>query len=292
MPDHPERQPPANVFQRLLLSCIVAVLVFCAWSGVLETSADSRLESTLQRALVTAAIARGLNGVISVAQGTEIAIQPVGVGVTLTAGEILDPLNDLVERFSWLALVAAASLGTQLLLTEIFSEPVISGIFTVSALLALALIWSPGLSARHSWLLRTVVLVIFVRFLFTTVGLVTGWVDAWVLAERQQVAISGLTTAQEDIEALAAQGSTTPADPALPAPGIRERFESFLDSSRQLLDIEAQLQKLQTRVESSIDQLMDLIVLFLVQTLLLPLATLWLSLAAFRSLWQWASRSG
>ena len=45
-------------------------------------------------------------------------MQPVGVGVTLTIGEVLDPLNDLVERFAWLALVASVSLGLQMTLGE------------------------------------------------------------------------------------------------------------------------------------------------------------------------------
>lgn len=284
MPEHPPAIATLSNPQRWLLSLTLAILVACCWTGVLERSADARLESTLQRALVTAAIARGLNGVISVAQGTELAIQPVGVGVTLSVGEILDPLNDLVERFSWLTLVAAASLGTQLLLTEIFSEPAINTAFTLTALLCLALIWSPRLAHRHGWLIRLVVLVIFARFLFTAVGLVTGWADAWLLEGRQEVAMSGLTATREELEAL---NNTIPVP--IVEPSIAQRFESFLDSGRQLLDIDAQLQALQDRVEGSIDQLMDLIVLFLVQTLLLPLGTLWLSMAAFRGLWRWAA---
>ncbi|HEC72775.1 MAG TPA: hypothetical protein ENI26_00190, partial [Methylophaga aminisulfidivorans] len=59
------------------------------------------------------ALARGLNGVISVAQGTELSVEPMGVGVTLTPGQILDPLNDMVEQFSTVLLIASASLGIQ-----------------------------------------------------------------------------------------------------------------------------------------------------------------------------------
>ena len=47
----------------------------------------------------------------------------VVVGVVLTAGEILDPLNDLVERFSWIVLLAASSLALQLLLGEVVMTP-------------------------------------------------------------------------------------------------------------------------------------------------------------------------
>lgn len=58
-------------------------------------------------------MARGLNAVVSVAQGTELSIEPVGVGVTLAPGEILDPLNDLIEQVSTVLLIASASIGIQ-----------------------------------------------------------------------------------------------------------------------------------------------------------------------------------
>ena len=70
---------------------------------------DDRLEQAFSRALIGYAIARGLNGAISVAQGTEVAVQPAGIGLNFAPGEILDPINDLVERFSWIMMLAASS---------------------------------------------------------------------------------------------------------------------------------------------------------------------------------------
>ena len=55
----------------------------------------------------------------SVIQDTEIAFSPAGVGVTLAVGEILDPINDLIERFSFVMLVSTASLGIQKILLEV-----------------------------------------------------------------------------------------------------------------------------------------------------------------------------
>lgn len=51
----------------------------------------------LKRALVTFALTRTLNGVISVAQGTQLAFQPAGVGVVVYVIETLIlPLGFLV----------------------------------------------------------------------------------------------------------------------------------------------------------------------------------------------------
>jgi ABC-type multidrug transport system fused ATPase/permease subunit len=233
--------------------------------------------------LVTAALARGLNGVISVAQGTEIAVQPIGIGVTITAGQILDPLNDLVERFSWLALVASASLGTQLLLTEIATEPLISQALSAMVVVALLVLWWPRPIPGHGLLIRLLALILFARFLFTLVGLTVGWVDAWVLESRQQSAMAELTTTRDDIVALQTETPTIDGTES----SIAERFESLIDDGRQLLDLEARINTLGERAETAIDQLLELAVLFLVQTLLVPVGALWLSLAAFRWILGW-----
>ncbi|MGD8415921.1 MAG: hypothetical protein PVH91_02565 [Pseudomonadales bacterium] len=262
-------------------------LVAVSWSGILERQADDRLGAVLQRALVTFAVARGLNGVISVAQGTEIALQPIGIGVTITAGEILDPLNDLVERFSWLALVASASLGTQMLLTEIATEPAISAVVTAIAGVFLILLWWPGRSRAAFWATRVLALALLLRFLFTVVSLTVGWVDAWVLEARQTSAMAELTATRDELEAM-----QTESPPPTTESTLRERFDAFLDESRQMLDIEAQLDALKARTESAIEDVLQLIVLFVVQTLLVPIGTFWLAIAAFRGFLGWLGSPG
>ncbi len=281
-------EPSLSLWQRLLITALVIGLVSLSWSGLLERNADARLTTVLERALITAAIARGLNGVISVAQGTEIAVQPIGVGVTITAGQILDPLNDLVERFSWLSLVASASLGTQLLLTEIATEPALN--IGVSALAAgfLLLLWWPGAARAAGWLMRALALALMIRFLFTLVSLTVGWVDAWVLEQRQQSAMAELTLAKEDIDAL----QTTPDVPATGTESsIRQRFNNLVDEGRQLLDLEAQIGALEERTESAIEHLLALTVLFLVQTLLVPIGAFWLAISGFRAFLRWLRTS-
>ncbi len=103
--------------------CCCSRSLALSWWGALDEAASLRTHAALQRALVTFALTRTLNGVISVAQGTELAFEPAGVGVVISAGEILDPLNDLVEQFSWLTLLAATSLGIQIMLGEMFATP-------------------------------------------------------------------------------------------------------------------------------------------------------------------------
>lgn len=289
MPESNESERSPAIARRLAATTLILICVGLSWSGSLEQAAEPRLQATLQRALVTAAIARGLNGVISVAQGTEIAIQPVGIGITIAAGEILDPLNDLIERFSWLALAASASLATQLLLSEVFANNFINGTLTAAGAIYLLAIWLPGNLPGRLWLLRATALLIFARFVFTIVILVVSQVDQWLLVERQQQAMSVLTQATQELDELQSSASDIPTAQA-PRSSVLERFEAVIDTGRQALDIESQLSALKRKVEASITELINLMAVFLVQTLVLPIGSLLLAFWSLRSFLRWLTR--
>ena len=118
--------------RKILMTVLALLAVAAALSGVVDSASRDYGEQAFKRALLTFAVARTLNGVISVAQGTEVAIEPGGVGVNFTVGQVLDPINDLVERFSAVMLVATSSLGLQNVLLRI------SGWWGLSLLLASA----------------------------------------------------------------------------------------------------------------------------------------------------------
>ena len=98
---------------------LLAALVACSWFSPFDSIATEKIDAGLKRALVSFATARGLNAAISVLQGTNIAVEPAGIGVTLAPGEVLDPLNDLIESFSNLMLIASVSFGIQHVLISI-----------------------------------------------------------------------------------------------------------------------------------------------------------------------------
>jgi hypothetical protein len=283
---HPHRQ--RGIVRRALATALVAGVVALSWTQVLDDTALTDTDVTLKRALAAFAVARALNGVISVAQGTELAVQPVGVGVTITVGEILDPLNDLVESFSWLALLACVSLGTQMLLAEVMVNPWVNGVLSAGVAAYLIALWWPGALGPRRVLLRVVTVLAFARFLFAIVTLTTAWTDQAVLADRQEAALSQIELAQAHIEELREHPIQAP-EAAAP-PSMLERLGTFLDEQRQALNIRTQLDALTERVESAIEELINLFVVFTVQTILVPVAALLLAYWTFLWLWRWSWR--
>lgn len=265
---------------RIALAMVFIVLCAIAWHGGLDRQASDRADALLTRALTTYAVARSLNGVISVAQGTEIAVQPVGVGVTITAGEILDPLNDLIERFSWLVLVACASLGIQIVLTDMFATPWLTGALTVLVFAASAALFLPRLPGR-ALLLRACALALFARFLFALVTLACALANSAFLSERQDTALASL-------DAVTSAVAEVP-EPKLPVnePSVLDRLGDFIEQQADNLQVEERLTALQERVELGIAEMINLIVVFSLQTLLFPAAALFCALQLFRLGWRW-----
>ncbi|MGB5990211.1 MAG: hypothetical protein WBG43_10770 [Marinifilaceae bacterium] len=110
----------------VILSLIV-LLILGSWFKILDKYSEDYVNDSLVEAGVAYGTARGINGVVSVLQSTEVEFG-LGVSGSMTLGEILDPLNDLIERFSDVMFVVISSLMLQKILVLIVSNTV----FTVA----------------------------------------------------------------------------------------------------------------------------------------------------------------
>jgi len=265
-----------------LLAGFFLLLLAACWSGTLERIARGEAEAALGRVVVAFGLARTLNGAISVAQGTEIALQPAGVGVTLTAGEVLDPLNDLVERFSILALTATISLQGQILLTELLSTSWVNlllsacvGIYLLTALL-------PPLRRYEKVAARITSLVMFTRLIFVVVMFTANWLGNLTLSERHTEAVAELTQTREDISTInkEAEPPATTGETSM-----LDRVTDFFAEQRDALDIGNRLQAVLDRAEQAVSHLITLSVLFLLQYVALPIGAFWLASFCVRTAW-------
>jgi hypothetical protein len=265
-------------------SLLLLGLLGLSWWGGLDQAAGERTHAALQRALVTFALTRTLNGVISVAQGTELAFQPAGVGVVLSAGEILDPLNDLVEQFSWLTLLAATSLGLQIMLGEMFATVAVNAVLSVAIAMSIVLLWlrSPRVAPLRPALLRLTATFIFLRFAIAIATLGTGYVNEHFLTPRENASVAILSQTNADIESARAAPST----PGTTPDSVLERLNQFIDDQRQALDIESRLAQLKANAETAVEQVVNLIVVYIIETLLLPLGFLVVAWALVKQTWR------
>lgn len=281
---------PASMRAKLLWTLATLVVALAATTGWVDTVGDDYAERAFGRALVTFAAARTLNGVISVAQGTEVAVEPAGVGVIFSLGQILDPINDLVERFSTVMLVATSSLGLQNVLLDITGWWGTSAALLAAGALLLVTLWWPGrdTSKAAGIAIRILLVTVFLRFAIPVLIIATNLVFDTFLAAEQTAAMQALEATSAEIES--ANEELTP--PPGSDDSIVDRFGNWLDQSLDALDVEARMEALGERVSKATEHIINLIVIFVLQTVIMPLLVLWLLVEGLKAIVRRSARIG
>lgn len=263
---------------------LLVLLLVLTPTAYVDQQASTDYEQLFQRALVTFALARTLNGVISVVQGTEVALQPAGVGVTLTPGQILDPVNDLIERFSWIMMGASISLGVQNVLLDISAWWPVKAILCLLAAWWLVRSWIPGLAsgtASH-WLPKILVVFVFIRFAAPFMLIANDMLYKQFLEQRYEQSTEVVVEAGEALESLQEQAreAREEADEEGMIESISRAWSNTVDS----IDLQGRVERMQARAAEVIEHLLELSVVFILQTAILPVVFLWLFMLVFKRL--------
>ena len=267
--------------RRFFVVLSIVVMILCSWLAPLDAPAMQQVDAGLKRALVSFATARVLNAAISVAQGTEALVQPLGFGLTLAPGQVLDPVNDLVEQFSNLMLAASVVFGIQKVLIGM------GGYWPVSlALTVAALGWSWLYFRRQqapAWLSRMLVILLMLRFAIPVVTIGTDLLWQKFLAADYQASQQLMDTASGQVDKL------NPSVPVAPeAQGLMEQMKRWLSKTA---DVKKNFEDLKQAAEQATEHIIKLIVIFLLQTLVLPLLLLWALYGLAKRVFEWPGQT-
>ena len=256
----------------LLVGVLLAAFLLAYGVFDVDTRAQASAEAGFKRALTTFAIARAVNATISVVKSSELAAQPFGVGMKVTVGEVLDPIDDLVETFSSLMLAASVAFGVALALMKLGAH----GAVTAVAVLAL-LVWAAALWRRADsrvWLARVLALALLVRFALPLAMYGSGAVFDGFLEKDYAAARAEIDQGASKLE----QAPVAAADPRAEE-SMAERIKRWFAEPS---DFGNQIDRLRQWSENAAEHVVKLIVIFALQTLLLPVLLLWLMLRAAR----------
>ncbi|NVK43521.1 MAG: hypothetical protein HWE39_19930 [Oceanospirillaceae bacterium] len=258
-----------NFIRPLLVTIIIAIGAF---SGVFDSDAEASVEAALKRSLVTFGVARSLNAVISVAQGTEVSVTPMGMGVTLAPGEVLDPLNDLVERFSGFMLVSSVALGTQKVLLEISSWLPYSIVLVVIGLAAVASRVLPGRAFGYwkHYLWKVFLVLAILRFLLPVALIGSEWMYSGFLKSRHMEAENGITQASQHVQSINEERAVT--IPEESDEGAWNAVKSWAEGAKNRATSTVDLERYSEALKETAKDTIELIVVFFLSTFLFPVA--------------------
>ena len=126
-----------------VIGILLSIILFFS-SGVqipfIDSSADAYFKDSITKAGVSYGVSRIINATVSVIQESNVQLEPVGIGMSLAIGQIVDPINDMVERLSNVLVMSIASLGVQELAYEI-SITIVPQILAVFLFVLSLLVW-------------------------------------------------------------------------------------------------------------------------------------------------------
>lgn len=260
---------------KVSVSVAALLVVVLSLTGWIDNKGREYASEQIKVAAITYGVARSLNAGISVAQGTEITLSPAGVGTSLSVGELLDPVNDMVERFSLVVLAAITSLGIQQILISIASTKLSNLLVVISTISCLAICIKPKLASQGfrivAFKFKACLLLIVFRFFISLSLLLNQAVYVNIIENEQTESLASLKISAGEIKTV-----TSPQDYSNNSEGslydeLKNKLENLKESMSNALDLE----KLKNKANKTIDSMTDLIISFVLLTLLMPIAFLW-----------------
>lgn len=251
-----------------LLISLTAILFF-AWAKPVDHIAKERVDAGFKNASISFGTARAIGAVISVAQSLDI-----GVGVKVGLGQALQPIGDLVAKFGDLMFAATVAFGVMKVLLTIGSCKGIS--FAVTGAV-LGWLWYI-LRGRSSpvWLSKLVVILLLVRFAVPVVMVGSDAVFQKYMADDYKTNETALAATpgklKADLLGLVYDNNNG---------GILDRFKL-----PKFNDVEETIKSMVQKGTVAVDLMIKLIVVFLLQTLLIPLLFFWALYRVFTAMFQ------
>ena len=233
---------------KIFLSIFLVVIAVLSLYAQVDESAMTIYSQSFDRAVYSFALVKGLNALISVIQSTEINVS-LFVGATVGIGQILDPINDLVERFSVVMLVSSVSIGVQHLLLLLGKSIFVKVLLLVSIFTTLLGLWIKKLNMSNMFVIsiKLVMLLLILRFGALIFIYSTQFIYQEVYSQQYEDSNKYIQVYKSELET------------------IRNNRK----------DMDTLLERLKYKTETFSKKVIKLITIFVVTTILFPLLFLW-----------------
>ena len=245
---------------RVAIHAAIAAVVLLAVAPLADRVGGEALDGSFKRALAALATTRGLDAAISLAQSSEVSFS-LGPGGSIGIGQVLDPVNDLVEQYGTLLMTSTTALGIQQVGLRLGQS--LGWWLFVPSLVALA----AASAARGSmatglttWGRRLFALALFARLAIPTAAWIDGIVADRFLEADYLAATAVVERTTERLEDMKAEGPDKP----------------WYERLNPVKVIGEQAKQLSDTLGTAAESIVNLVIYFTVSTIVLPLGTLWL----------------
>ena len=259
-----------NRHVKTIAALFIVVMVALSSTRFLDDYVDDYTNDSIKSAALTYATARGINALVSMMQSSEVE---AGIGIvsgSMTIGELLDPLNDMIERFSTVMTWVLASLAAQKVLLLVASHEVFLYLVAVLGISALLLLFY-GAPRMQDLLFRGFLVVVFVRFALGLAVAANSGVDYLFLDQQLQSNDAEIKNFEANIIGLETRED-------FDADSMRDSAIAFWQG--------LSLDELERKISDGIENFINLVAIYLLKTILFPLGFFYAAYYFIRMLWR------
>ena len=267
---------PAITKPIVLVVIALAIFIFPGLKlPYLDQEADTYFSETITKAGLAYGVCRVVNASVSVIKESQIQIEPAGLGVSIAAGQALDPLDDMTERASDILVTAIVSLGIQKIAYELSVEfsPVLIATFLMAFVMT-TIFKSKRVKAIREIILKSIVFIAVARLCLPTASIISSYLNSRYFSPE-------ITKVKDEI-AMSSPAMERLKDMRMPKVdgvlGTVKKGFNFVDEKTS--DLGTALKKMVQNMENMVTNLLQLsylyVALFIIQVILLPIGTFWL----------------
>jgi len=243
----------------------------------LDQKADTYFSEVITKAALTYSVCRVVNASVSVIKESQIQIEPAGLGVSLAAGQVLDPLDDMTERASDILVTAIVSLGIQKIAYElsVAFAPALIAIFLIALVMA-TILKSVRAKMIREIILKFMVLISVARLCLPISSIFSSYLNGHYFSPEITKVKDELAMSSPVMEHLK--------DMRMPEiDGVLGTVKNgFKFVGEKTSDLKTALKEMIQNMENMISNLLKLsylyVALFVIQVVLLPIGIFWLLL--------------
>ena len=254
-----------SLCRAMIVSAVSLVLIAVSFHGGLDEFTQEKVAETTNETIGIYVVSRAINALVSMLQTSQFNVPFLG---SMQFGQVLDPVNDAVERLSSTVVWAVGSLFVQRILLEVAASLIFKwtlfsiGVATVAALLLMewsrARMWccrmsgvtDRGLERGRDWLVRSFVVVAIFRLiipLFIGASFLVSqiFLESEITKNREQLSV--LRTQVSNVASLSSPDSGSLEEKT----GEEERMRGFEESKAEAVQ---EIERLDTRIGQLTDE--------------------------------------
>lgn len=233
----------------------------------IDENAKVLIEDSFSQAIIVFGSSKALNAAISLAQGTQIDLP----FLTLAIGEVLDPANDLVEQFSFVMLLSLISLGLQKILLNLVNNSIYDFllVFSIFGVFLWSFIRFKVNKNLRKVFFKFVILILFLKFSIPLVSYLNELTYQNFVKQNYNIEKLNdeILVVKDNISKITQDSIDEKQEKSL-FKKISEKFDS--DYYKQ------KIKQYEQSVDKSSEYIISLIIVFIFQTLVLPLCFLFI----------------